>query len=328
MEELIKGFADQMRTAIEIGEAATLTAPEKEIRNVLVIGLGGSAFGGEIIKNYVTNELAVPYEIIRDYTVPAYVSEHTLLIASSYSGNTEETLSMLDAALPANPKVVCITSGGKLKGIAEEKGFDHIVIPGGFPPRSASALSIVQQLYALHKLGLIGDFRADLDEALNLVDGFSDHENATFIAQQLQGKIPVLYSAPNFESVAIRWRQQIEENSKHIAFHHVIPEMNHNELVGWKNPAGILEDSVVLVFRTPLNHPRTEIRMDICRDIFSEYADQVVEISPEGESHLGQLFYYMHLGDWVSLYLANLNEEEPTPVKVIDFLKGELAKQP
>lgn len=328
MEELIKGFADQMRKAIEIGEAATLTAPEKEIRNVLVIGLGGSAFGGEIIKNYVTNELKVPYEIIRDYSVPAYVSEHTLLIASSYSGNTEETLSMLEAALPANPKVVCITSGGKLKGIAEEKGYDHIVIPGGFPPRSASALSIVQQLYALHKLGLIGDFRADLQEALSLVDGFSDNENATFIAQQLQGKIPILYSAPNFESVAIRWRQQIEENSKHIAFHHVIPEMNHNELVGWKNPAGILEDSVVLVFRTPLNHPRTEIRMDICRDIFSEYADQVIEIAPEGESHLGQLFYYMHLGDWVSLYLANLNEEEPTPVKVIDFLKGELAKQP
>ncbi len=327
MEELIKGFGDQMRTAIEIGQAAQLTAPEKEIRNVLVIGLGGSAFGGEIIKNYVADQLSVPYEIVRDYTVPAYVSEHTLLIASSYSGNTEETLAMLEAALPSNPKVVCITSGGKLKERAEKEGYDHIVIPGGFPPRSASALSITQQLYALRGLGLIGDFEPHLNEALQLVDSFSDHENARFIAQQLQNKIPILYSAPNFESVAIRWRQQIEENSKHIAFHHVIPEMNHNELVGWKNPSGLLEDSVVIVFRSKLNHERTEIRMDICREIFSEYADTVLEIAPEGESHLGQLFYYMHLGDWVSLYLAYLNEEEPTPVKVIDFLKGELANK-
>ena len=326
MEDLIKGFGDQMREAIAIGEAASFSAPAKEIRNVVVIGLGGSAFGGEIVKNYTGSEMKVPYEIVRDYTVPAYISEHTLLIASSYSGNTEESLAMLEAALPANPKVVCITSGGKLKAIAEENGFDHVLLPGGYPPRSAAAFSITQQLYALHGYGLIGDFRANLQEAVDLVEGFEDNENARFIAQQLHNKLPVLYSAPNFESVAIRWRQQIEENSKHIAFHHVIPEMNHNELVGWKNPSGILEDSVVVVFRSDLVHPRTSIRMDICRDIFGDHSDTVVEVSPEGEGLLGQLFYFMHLGDWVSLYLAELNEEEPTPVEVIDFLKGELAK--
>lgn len=327
MEDLIKGFGTQMREAIAIGEGAAFTAPVKEIRNVVVIGLGGSAFGGEIVKNYTGGSLKVPYEIIRDYTVPVYVSEHTLLIASSYSGNTEETLSMLESALPSNPKVVCITSGGKLKGIAEEKGFDHIILPGGYPPRTAAAFSITQQLYALNGYGLIGDFKADLDEALQLVEGFSDNENARFIAQQLHNKIPVFYSAPNFESVSIRWRQQIEENSKHIAFHHVIPEMNHNELVGWKNPNGLLEDTVVVVFRSDLVHARTSIRMDICRDIFGDYADGVVEVNPEGETLLGQLFYFMHLGDWVSFYLAELNNEDPTPVKVIDFLKGELAKQ-
>lgn len=325
MENLIKGFGAQIREAIEIGQAASFTAPETEIHNILLIGLGGSAFGGEIIRNYTDGILKVPYQIVRDYTVPAYVNEHTLVIASSYSGNTEETLSMLEAAQAGNPKVVAITSGGKLKGIAEEKGYDLVVLPGGYPPRTAAAFSITQQLFALKGLGLIGEFMPHLQEALSLVEGFEDHENATFIAQQLQGKVPVLYSAPNFESVSIRWRQQIEENSKHIAFHHVIPEMNHNELVGWKNPSGILEDSVAIVFRSELVHPRTSIRMDICRDIFGDYADGVIEIMGEGESLLGQLFYLMHLGDWVSFYLADLNGEDPTPVKVIDFLKGELA---
>lgn len=326
MEELIKGFGAQMREAIKIGKQAKFTPPSNDIHNVVLIGLGGSAFGGEVILNYTSQHIKVPYVIVRDYEVPAFVSENTLLLVSSYSGNTEETLSMLESALPANPKIACVTSGGKLKGYAEEKGWDHIVLPGGYPPRSAAAFSIIQQLFVLNGYGLIGDFSADLEEAVTLVEEFTDHENARFIAQQLHNSIPVLYSAPNFESVSIRWRQQIEENSKHIAFHHVIPEMNHNELVGWKNPAGILEDTVVVVFRSNLVHKRTGIRMDICRDIFGDYAESVVEVTADGESHLGQLFFLIHLGDWVSLYLAELNEEEPTPVDVIDFLKGELAK--
>lgn len=327
MEKLISDFGAQMREAITIGKQAKFTAPDHDIQNVILIGLGGSAFGGEVIKNYTTDRIKVPYVIVRDYTVPSFVSENTLLIVSSYSGNTEETLSMLDSALAiGNPKVVCVTSGGKLKARAEENGWDHIVLPGGYPPRSAAAFSIIQQLFVLKGYGLLTDFAADLEEAVSLVENFSDHDQAKMISQQLHNSLPILYSAPNFESVAIRWRQQIEENSKHISFHHVIPEMNHNELVGWKNPAGILEDSVVLVFRSELVHPRTGIRMDICRDIFSDYAESVIEISADGDGHLAQLFFLIHLGDWVSLYLAELNEEDPTPVKVIDFLKGELSK--
>jgi len=326
MKDLIQGFGGQMREAIAIGSKAQFTAPEKEIHNVVLIGLGGSAFGGEVILNYTRQHLKVPYVIVRDYEVPGFVSENTLLITSSYSGNTEETLAMLETALPHNPKVACITSGGKVKDIATERGFDHIILPGGYPPRSAAAFSIIQQLYVLKGYGLIGDFEEDLNEALSLIDGFTDEENARFVAQQLQNSAPILYSSPNFESVAIRWRQQIEENSKHIAFHHVIPEMNHNELVGWKNPTGILEDSVVVVFRSELVHPRTSVRMDICREIFGDVAESVVEVNADGKSHLAQLFYLIHLGDWVSLYLAELNEEDPTPVEVIDFLKGELAK--
>ncbi len=327
MEKLIQDFADQMRQAVEIGSKATFTQPENEIRNVCLIGLGGSAFGGEVAKNYISGECPVPFEIVRDYTIPGYVSKHTLLIASSYSGNTEETLAALALAIPRGPKIICVTSGGKVLETARANGYDHIVLPGGYPPRTAAGFSIIQQLFVLKGMGLIKNFDKALAEAISLVASFDSHEDAKLIADQLQKRIPVLYSSPAFESIAIRWRQQIEENSKQIAFHHVIPEMNHNELVGWKNPAELLEDTVVVILRSKFDHPRNAIRMDISRELMGEYADGVIEVMAEGKTHLAQLFFLLHLGDWVSYYLALLNNEEPTPVKVIDYLKAELGKK-
>ncbi|MFM2375963.1 MAG: bifunctional phosphoglucose/phosphomannose isomerase [Bacteroidota bacterium] len=327
MEKLIQDFASQMRKAVEIGSKTKIRKPENDIRNVCLIGLGGSAFGGEVTKNYISAESTVPFEIVRDYTIPGYVSEHTLLIASSYSGNTEETLSALEAAMPRNPKIVCVTSGGKALEIALAQGFDHIVLPGGYPPRTAVGFSIIQQLFVLQSMGLIKDFKPALTEAIELVSKFDAHDEAKLLAEQLHKKIPVIYCSPAFESVAIRWRQQIEENSKHIAFHHVIPEMNHNELVGWKNPKELLEDTAVILLRSNLDHRRNAIRIDICRDLIGEYSDSVIEVPAEGKSHLAQLFYFLHLGDWVSYYLALLNKEDATLVNVIDFLKNELAKR-
>lgn len=327
IETLIQEFPAQMRKAVTIGGAATFSKPEHEIRNVCLIGLGGSAFGGEVAKNFISSICPVPFDICRDYVIPGYVSQHTLLIASSYSGNTEETLSALEAAMPRNPKIVAVTSGGKLHHIAKEKGFDHILLPGGFPPRMAAGFSIIQQLYILKAMGLIADFSKSLNEAISVIESFDAHDEARMLAEQLYSKVPVIYSSPSFESISIRWRQQIEENAKHIAFHHVIPEMNHNELVGWKNPQELLEDMVVIILRSKLDHPRNAYRMDISRNLFGEYADSVVEVKPEGKSHLAQLFYLLHLGDWVSYYLAVLNEEDPAPVKVIDYLKTELGKK-
>ncbi len=327
MEKLIQDFAAQMREAVEIGSKAVFTKPENEIQNVCLIGMGGSAFGGELTKNFISSVCPVPFEIVRDYTIPGYVSKHTLLITSSYSGNTEETLSAMAQALPRGPKVICVTSGGQVLATAREKGYDHILLPGGYPPRTAAGFSIIQQLFVLKGMGLLANFDADLAEALDLVETFDGHEDAKLIADQLKGRIPVLYSSPTFESIAIRWRQQIEENAKHIAFHHVIPEMNHNELVGWKNPEKLLEDSVVIILRSELDHPRNAVRMDISRELMGDVADTVIEVHAIGETHLGQLFYLLHLGDWVSYYLALLNEEDAMPVQVIDFLKSELGKQ-
>jgi glucose/mannose-6-phosphate isomerase len=327
MEKLIQDFASQMKQAVEIGAAAKITKPVHEIRNVCLIGMGGSAFGGEVVRNYISASCGVPFEICRDYAVPGYVDKHTLLIVSSYSGETEETVSALLTAMPREPKVVAITSGGKVYEIASQNGYDHIVVPGGYPPRTAAGFSIIQQLYILKGVGLIKDFKKHLDEAISVVEKFDGHDDAKLIADQLHRKIPVLYSSPAFESASIRWRQQIQENAKQIAFHHVVPEMNHNELVGWKNPQELLEDSVAIMLRSKLDHPRSAIRLDITRDLIGEFADAVIEVKAEGKSHLAQLFFFLHLGDWVSYYLASLNNEDPMPVKSIDFLKSELGKR-
>jgi glucose/mannose-6-phosphate isomerase len=327
MKALIEAFPSQIRQACEIGSKAKINPHSEEIKNILVIGLGGSAFGAEVVRNYIEPFCKVPYSICRDYQIPGWVSSSTLLIASSYSGNTEETLSALHQAMSRNPKVVVVSSGGRMLEIAREKGFDHIEVPGGYPPRSAAGFSIFQQIHILHKLGLIGDFQSDLEDALHVLDQFEDHEDARLIADQIHRRIPLLYSTPSTESAAIRWMQQIEENGKHIAFHSVIPEMNHNELVGWKNPEALLEDCVALMFKSKFDHVRNTIRMEISREIMGEYADSVIEVHAEGKTRLGELFYLLHLGDWVSLYLAEKNGEDPDPVKVIDFLKGELAKR-
>lgn len=327
MEQLIANFAAQMKEANEIGKAAVLKTTDKRIENVCLFGLGGSAFGGEVLKNYISDQCRVPFNIVRDYSIPAYIGENTLVIISSYSGNTEETLSCFEAALPKGATFVCVTSNGKVKQIAEANDIGHIVVPGGYPPRSAAGLSITQLLYIFRHYGLIKDFSADLAEAISLVENFDQNDYAKEIAASIKGNFPILYTSAEFESVAIRWRQQIEENGKHLCSHHVVPEMNHNELVGWKNPASVLKSSVAIFFESDLDHSRNLTRMEINKEIIGKYAGEVLTVKSKGNSRLAQLFYWLHLGDWVSLYLAYLNEEDPNPVEVIDFLKAELAKQ-
>jgi glucose/mannose-6-phosphate isomerase len=329
MKDLIEKFSDQLKTAASIADTYTLPAnePAREIREVVIAGLGGSAFGGEITRKIAEGQAKVPVQIFRSYTLPAHIGPHTLVIISSYSGNTEETLEAFHHAINAGAMIVCITSGGKIADIAKNKGFDLVTIPGGYPPRAAAGLSFVQQLSVLHARGIIADYRKDLNEAILLLENFNDHAPAENLAKLLKNKIPVLYSSDLFEPAAIRWRQQINENSKQLCWHHVIPEMNHNELVGWIYPKNLMDNLQVILLRSRLDYERTALRFDINKEIISKSCNNITEVFGKGESLLAQMVYLLHLGDWVSWYLALENEVDPTPVAVIDFLKGELAKQ-
>ncbi len=326
MDKLVAGFADQLKEAIEIGRGISLRPAVAEIRNIVVSGLGGSGIGGNLVAELVGKELRVPFSVNKEYGLPTYVSENTLVICSSYSGNTEETLAAFSDALKANAHIICITSGGKLLELCKQYNIDHVIIPGGNPPRACLGYSSVQQMFVLKQLGLIGGkFEDELEATIALLEREQDHIRtlAKAIAAQLQGRIPVLYTVTEMESVAVRFRQQLNENSKMLCWHHVVPEMNHNELVGWRNDIG---KWAPIFLRSREDYDRNQLRIEINKGIIAGYAEHVLEIYAKGESQTERAFYLIHLGDWVSVYLAELNGVDAVEVKVIDFLKNELTK--
>jgi glucose/mannose-6-phosphate isomerase len=328
MDKMISRFMEQLKEAMEIGKASTLTKPENEINRIYVAGLGGSGIGANFVQSFVYDQCPVPYLVGKGYNIPNYIDENTLFVASSYSGNTEETLESFGKAEGTGAKMMAISGGGKLIARAKEKGYDYIQVPGDWAsPRACLGYSVVQQMYMLYKQGFIdGSFEHDMDKAIERLENETNeiNERAEKVAHMLNNKIPIIYSEDRYEPVAIRFRQQINENSKMLCWHHAIPEMNHNELVGWRNHR---PEWAVVLFRSSDNHPRNATRMDINKEIISEYCDSVIQIQAKGDSLIERSFYLVHFGDWISWHLSQLQGRDAVEVKVIDYLKGELAKQ-
>lgn len=326
MKILIQNFSKQLHESLNIGKQAHIEKSKTEIRNVVVSGLGGSGIGANLIAELVAHELKVPFIICKDYQLPSFINENTLFIASSYSGNTEETLQCLDIALRKKVQAHIITSGGKALQTALKKKLNHILIPPGNPPRACLGYSSVQQLYVLYLSGLISNsFEKQIADAIHLLDAEEKYiqKEAKSIAKKLFGKIPIIYTVAENESIAVRFRQQINENSKMLCWHHVIPEMNHNELVGWRKKS---TDWAPVFLRCTTDFDRNQKRIEINQSIIKKYAQKPIEIWAKGNSKLVRSFYLIHLTDWISYYLSEMNEVDVTEVKVIDFLKGELAK--
>ena len=326
MIEHIEAFSKHISEAMQIGEAAKLKGAANEIRNILVTGLGGSGIGGTIVAQLCEKELRVPFNVSKDYFIPAYIDKYSLVIVSSYSGNTEETLQALEAAQKQNAKIVCVCSGGKVAEIAKANNLDLIFIPGGKPPRSAFGYSATQLFYVLRGMKLISnDFTTQLKNTIALLDAEEENtkRNARALAEKLIGKIPVIYAAANYEGVAVRFRQQIDENSKMLCWHHVFPEMNHNELVGWTEKH---EDVAVILLRNNDDYSRTQKRMEVCKEIFTRYTSSIHEIWSKGNSQIEKAFYLIRFTDWVTWYISEIKNIDCSEVKVIDYLKGELTK--
>jgi len=326
MNEYIEEFAQQMEQALEIGGGAAFTQRDRTFTNIMVIGLGGSGIGGTITAQLLKDELSIPLNVNKDYELPAYIDERTLLIASSYSGNTEETVSAMEVALKKGAEVCCVTSGGKVLAMAKEHGLNYIQIPSGIPPRGSYGLNSPQLLFHLHRYGLIGDsWLGQLKKTIDLLNenDAAIRTEAKAIADRIHGTIPIIYADSSFNGVCVRIRQQINENSKQLCWHHVFPEMNHNELVGW---AGGDERVSVLLMRSEQDHTRTSMRMDLCKKIFAESAKDVVEVMAKGDSIIERSYYMIYVGDWISWYLSELNGVDAVEVDIIDYLKGELAK--
>jgi len=326
MKALIEGFSGQLKEAMEIGGAASVTATPSGIRNVIITGLGGSGIGGTIISQILDSNIKVPVLVNKDYFLPEFAGEETLVIVCSYSGNTEETLNAMNIAIDKGCAVKCISSGGKVIELAKQHSMEHIVIPGGMPPRSCLAYSLTELFFMLHKSGLIGDwFMNDFHKAIQLIESEDEHirSEAYYLAEKLHKKIPVIYSQSNYEGVSTRFRQQINENAKMLCWHHALPEMNHNELVGWTIPNDKL---AVVLFRNETDFDRTQTRMELSKEIISKYTPHIYEVYSKGESMIERSIYLIYFGDWVSWYLSEIRGVDATEVNVIDYLKGELSK--
>jgi len=325
MKALVQNFTNQLKEAKAIADKAIISQSDN-IRNIVITGLGGSGIGGTIIAELVADSCAVPVLVTKDYFLPAYIGEHTLLIICSYSGNTEETINAMQQAIAKKAQIVCITSGGKILAAAKQQQFDFIEIPGGQPPRSCIGYALVQLIKVLSIKGFADkQLFSDLDKAIALLD--EENENikaeAQAVAQKLVNKIPVLYSLGTCEGTVVRFRQQINENSKMLCWHHTFPEMNHNELVGWTTKNDSL---AVVTFHTSFDYERTKKRYEVCRPIFEKLSSGVTDITAKGESRLEQFLYLINIGDWISCYIADIKGIDPVEVNIIDHLKGELAK--
>lgn len=326
MKNLVENFPNQLREAVAIGEKAVLPALKNKPENILITGLGGSGIGGTILAEIVAGSCPVPIIINKDYFLPAFVNEKTLVIVSSYSGNTEETIQAMEAAIAKKAMIVCISSGGKIAETAKLHGFGLITIPGGMPPRSCLGYSLTQLFYILHYYKLTGSEYIDqLKRSITLIEEEKSEIvlEASAIAKKLIGTLLVIYAVDGYNGVATRFRQQINENSKMLCWHHILPEMNHNELVGWTEQHN---DIAVLILRSEDDYSRTQARIDISKEVFQKYTKNILEIWSKGASRLEKSIYLIHLTDWVSVLIAEIKNIDPTEVRIIDHLKGSLAK--
>jgi glucose/mannose-6-phosphate isomerase len=334
MYDILLRFPAQVEEALTIGESARLPKPPRGITSIVLTGLGGSGIAGDLLRSYLAGRLGVPLIVNRHYTLPAFVGRGTLLLVSSYSGNTEETNAAHRAALRRGARIVCISSGGTTARLAARHRTPLIRIPGGLPPRGALGYSFFPLLLALTRMGFVPSRPREISETVALLraqaKAFSDPESegnpAVALAEMLDRRVGILYAAADLlEPVATRWRGQLEENAKTLAFTHTLPEMNHNEIVGWQVLTDAMKEMQVIFLRDPEDHARVQTRIDITRSLLLPSTGRITEVWSQGVGRLARMFSLIQLGDWVSLYLAAAHGVDPMPVTAIDRLKKALA---
>lgn len=326
MKELIQDFGNHLTDAIRIAEKTNFEIKGNKINSVLICGLGGSGIGGTIISEMLSNECQVPIIVNKDYHIPSFVNQNTLAICCSYSGNTEETLEMYKRAKEKGAEISIITSGGKFADLAKTNGHNILQIPGGLPPRAAFGLAFPQLLYTFKKYGLISDEKTEqLKASVKLLDATESEvqQEAKSLSEKLHQHLPVIYSEASLGGVGVRFRQQLNENSKMLAWSQVIPEMNHNELVGWRSK---YENIAVLIFRTETDYYRNQKRIEYSKKVFGQYTSNINEVFAKGDNVVARTIYLIHLGDWISFYLAEAKGIDVVEVDVITGLKEMLAE--
>ena len=334
MLQQVSGLPEQCQRAWEDALRYTLPSDYRGVKNVLILGMGGSAIGGDLAAAIARYESPCPIAVCRDYRIPSWVGPETLVIASSYSGNTEETLAAFHQALEAKARCVTVTTGGKLGSLAEEKGVPLWLINYQGQPRSAIGYSLLYLLRILEQAGLVEGKTGEVEKAVALMKELRERikpevaleENpAKKLALELHGAIPVVYGPGFLAPVAKRWKGQFNENSKNWSFYEELPEAHHNAVLGYPNPAESKGKLIVLLLNSSLEHPRHEARLRITEEVLAMEGVPYRSVQVEGDNFLEQILWSVHFGDFVSYYLAILNKADPQSVAAIDYIKRRLA---
>jgi len=299
-------------------------------QRIIVAGMGGSAIAGELAKDWARDIIPVPMEVCRDYKLPAYANEETLIIVASYSGETEETLSCLLNAMRKSCKIFCISSNGILLKTASRLNVQTIKIPEGIPPRAALPYMLMSILWILEKLRLVSNIQSEVHEAISVLEQVCNENSPQIpveenpsksLAMKINGKIPVIYGFGFYSSVAQRFKQQFNENSKVPAFWNSFPELNHNEIVGWEKTADIVGIFSTVILRDKSEPLEVRSHIEATKEILADRGVEIHEIWSLGTERLAKMLSTILIGDFASIYLAILRGVNPTPIETISRIK-------
>jgi glucose/mannose-6-phosphate isomerase len=338
MASILEVFALQCHEALTIADRVTLPASyqKKKFSNIVFCGMGGSAIGADLIKDILRHELKIPMFVCRQYTLQSFVDKTSLIVVSSYSGNTEEALSCFKEALKRKATVIVIASGGKLEVLSRKYNLPFLKIHGDYPPRCALGFSFFCGLKVLSRLKLIRNMSKDISETIKILDDLgvlmvptvkAGHNEPKKIARMLLGKFIVVYSSSELsEAVSKRFKGQLAENSKTFSSINFIPELNHNEIEGWNNPAAMLRNTAVIFLEDQNEDKKIRCRFKATKRTIKSTGCKIITLVATGKSKMAKIFSLIYFCDWVSYYLAIANNVDPYPVKRIEKLKKELAR--
>ncbi len=335
----VERFGDQCREGWEIGRAATGLPDADGLDSIVVLGMGGSGVSGDMIQSVVEPRLPLPLRVIKSYgPLPEWIGRNTLVFAVSYSGSTEETIAALEEAHDRGSRAITISSGGALAEMARRYGLAHIQIPPGLQPRASLGYLTLPILAALVQIGLVPDLQDDLDEAVEVLSDLAERchrkrsgpENpAKDLASRITGRIPVIYGGYGLAATAAyRFKCDLNEYAKTPSFWNVIPELDHNEVVGWNQLDEITKrDHVLILLRSPEENDRVAHRFEITRDLIEDSFGAVIEVPSEGRSTLARLLSLVLVTQLAAIYVGLSYGIDPGPVEVIQKLKAELANR-
>lgn len=329
MRDVIASLPEQLAAGIQSGTAARV--PTNDIQRIFIVGMGGSAIGGEVFRSWVADRSKVAIQVVRDYRLPAHARPEDLVVAVSYSGNTEETLGATTQGIKLGCRIVAITSGGTLRELGRANGFPVLAVPAGLPPRGAFGY-MFGVLAGIGGAWTVGEIRGDVALAIEHLRRLRTDlrpesplrsNRAKALALRLRAAVPVIFGAPPFTSIAKRWQTQLNENAKVLAFVSSFPEADHNELVGWVEDPRARNYRPILL-RDQDEAPDLQRQLDITVSLMSKRV-KVDQVRDDGETLLSRMLGTLYLGDYVSLYLAALRRVDPLVLKPIQTLKKRLA---